>query len=454
MERLSFPVSLEVSSMSRRSMLVVVGALVLLLALAPFVPRGDDPGSLRPSGDEKDVPRLASTAGFSTITPEARAEIDRVVGEGTMLSRRMARTTGKVSPEDLARTAVRCAEFEGQRYCLGAGWTDDTEEQVRARTARAARLVAARPAGAVETTGDLDAQSALTQRARMSPAALARADRAELRMAARSVAKVWLIRHEIEGVPLPEGFLDRHPEARAETTGAAEALKPLATPNTAKPSQTPKPTRTPKPSATPSPSIQPTKAPVAAARYPDRFQILDGDNTASQSRTYWCGPTSMQMIAWGWQKKAKSQQHWANRLRTTTSGTSIWDMVRVVNQATGYDRKKYAGPYIVLDIGKYTFKKWMTLMMRHIYDYRAPVVLHPILLKRFYPYLDDDASGHFQVGRGFAQRGGKPDLLGYFEPWNQQRFDPSEPYIKRVQWRNAYRSFRANKAHFQHNVGV
>ena len=93
-------------------------------------------------------------------------------------------------------------------------------------------------------------------------------------------------------------------------------------------------------------------------------------------------------------------------------------------------------------------------MMRHIHDYRAPVVLHPILLKRFYPYLDDDASGHFQVGRGFAKRGKKPDLLGYFEPWNQQRFDPSEPYIKRVQWRDAYRSFRANKAHFQHNVGV
>ena len=93
-------------------------------------------------------------------------------------------------------------------------------------------------------------------------------------------------------------------------------------------------------------------------------------------------------------------------------------------------------------------------MMRHIVDYRAPVVLHPILLKKFYPYLDDDASGHFQVGRGYDKRGGKPDLLGYFEPWNQQRFDPSEPYIDRVQWRNAYKSYRANQAHFQHNIGV
>lgn len=450
---LPFPVSLEVVSMSRRTMLIIVGALVLLLALAPFVPRGEDDGSLLPSGDEEYGARVASTAGFSKVTPEAQAEIDRVVNEGIMLSRRMARTSGKVSPEQLAQTAVRCAEFEGQRYCLGAGWTEDTEEQVRARTVRAARAVAARPAGAVETTGDLDARSALERRARMSPAALARADRAELRMAARSIAKVWLIRHEIEGVPLPAGFLDRHPEARATATSGEVAKPQLATPNTAKPSSTPKPTRTPTPTPTKSPTVQPTKVPVRGD-YPRRFQILDGDNTSSQSRTYWCGPSSMQMIAWGWQKEPQSQRHWANRLRTTTNGTSIWDMVRVVNQATGYDQKKYAGPYIVLDIGRYTFSKWMTLMMRHIYDYRAPVVLHPVLLKRYYPYLDDDASGHFQVGRGFAKKGKKPDELGYFEPWNQQRFDPSEPYIARVQWRSAYRSFRANKAHFQHNVGV
>ena len=42
-------------------------------------------------------------------------------------------------------------------------------------------------------------------------------------------------------------------------------------------------------------------------------------------------------------------------------------------------------------------------MARHIVDYRAPVVLHPILLARYYPYLDDDGSGHFQVGRGYQK---------------------------------------------------
>ena len=162
----------------------------------------------------------------------------------------------------------------------------------------------------------------------------------------------------------------------------------------------------------------------------------------------------MQMIAWGWSGTGARQGHWAHRLGTTTSGSSITEMVRVVNQDTGYDKESYAGPYITLDIGDWSFKQWRLLMARHIVDYRAPVVLHPVLEKRFYPYLDHDGSGHFQVGRGYEKRDGKSPLLGYFEPWNQQRFHPDEPFIDRVQWRDAYKSYRANEAHFQHNLGV
>jgi hypothetical protein len=411
--------------MSRRTIVIVVGALALLLAVTPFVPRGDDDdGSLLPSGDGKaGALQPARTAGFSRITPAMQAEIDRVVNAGRVLGRVTART----APDRLADDLVRCATFEGQRYCLGTGWTEDTEDQAQARMATATRrAAAARSTGApVLNTGDLDARGVLERRAAMDPAARARADRAELTAAARSVAKVWLLRHDIEGVPLPAGFLADHPEARAAgPTARTDASAP-------------------------------TRSTVKTQDdYPDRAEILDPKQVAEQRRTYWCGPTTMQMIAWGWQHRARYQRHWANRLNTTTSGTAIWDMVRVVNGSTGWDRERRAGPYVVLDIGHYTYAKWMLLMMRHLVDYRAPVVLHPILHKQYYPYLDDDASGHFQVGRGYAKRGDRSDLLGYFEPWNQQRFDPSEPYISRVQWRSAYRSFRANKAHFQHNLGV
>ena len=161
------------------------------------------------------------------------------------------------------------------------------------------------------------------------------------------------------------------------------------------------------------------------------------------------------MIAWGWQGQAARPGALGQAASAPPrSGTAITDMVRVVNGSTGWDREKHAGPYVMLDIGDWTYAQWMLLMMRHIPTTGRRWCCTRSCCKRFYPYLDDDASGHFQVGRGYDKNGDEPDLLGYFEPWNQQRFDPSEPYIARVQWRRAYKSFRANQAHFQHNIGV
>lgn len=372
-----------------RARWIALCSLALLLAVAPFVPRGgdDEQGAIAPSGQERYAARSAEAVGRGRLTPEASAEIDRVLAAAGTQRR--------------ASTA-RCADFEGQRYCLGTGWTDDTPQQVAARATTARRTD-------VEQTGDLDA-AALQARTR-TPAQ----ERAELVAAARSVAKVWLLRHEIQGEPLPTGFLDRHPEARA--TASAPAAR-------------------------------------SASTYPARAVVLDPKQVSSQERTYWCGPTTMQMIAWGWQGSAKGQQVWARRLGTTTQGTGITDMVRVVNGSTGWDREDHAGPYITLDIGDWSFTDWSELIKRHVAAYRAPVVMHPVLLRRFFPYLDDDASGHFQVGRGYGKKPGKPFRISYFEPWDQQRFDPSEPAIARVQWRSAYKSYRANLAHFQQNIGV
>jgi hypothetical protein len=260
----------------------------------------------------------------------------------------------------------------------------------------------------------------------MDPAARARADRAELTEAAASVAKVWLLRYQIQGVPLPDGFLERHPEVATATS----------------------------PSPTPTAVAESTETTKTSADYPQTYAILNTSRVAEQTRSYWCGPTSMQMIEWGWTGTRESQATWASRLDTTTSGTAISDMVSVTNRYTGWDRDDHAGRYITLDISDWTYGQWWLLQMRHYRDYRAPIILHPILLKRWYPYLDDDASGHFQVGRGYDKNGADPNTISYFEPWNQQRFDPSEPYIERVQWRSAYRSYRANQEHFQRNLGV
>jgi hypothetical protein len=407
---------------------IALGVFVLLLALLPLVPRGGegDAGTIRPTVDRSASGPLV--AGYGTVTPRFRATIDRVVAD----ARTAPRFSRATSTRTMVDSVVRCATFEGQRYCLGSGWTDRTQAQVRNGMVSTLRHRTDRRS-APTTTGDLSAYDELRQRAAMSPAARAAADRAELTQAARSVAKVWLLRHQIQGVPLPAGFRAQHPEVRR----AVAASGTTAAPRTG--------------------SIGEASGLHRWKRwkeYPRKGTVLSSKDVAAQQRTYWCGPTSMQMIAWGWSGNKRSQAHWARQLGTTTSGSSITSMVRVVNQDTGYDKERYAGPYITLDIKDWSFKQWRLLMARHVVDYHAPVVLHPVLEKRFFPYLDHDGSGHFQVGRGYQKRKGKTPLLGYFEPWNQQRFHPDEPFIDRVQWRDAYKSYRANQAHFQHNVGV
>ena len=391
---------------------IAIGAFVVLLAATPFIPRGDDSDSaLRPSTERETAEPRATGPGV--LTSAMRREIDRVVAAG----QRLGAVSARQSPAQLATDLVRCAEFEGQRYCLHTGWTTSTEADVRARVATATRPLRTSPTASVETTGDLDLADALRREAALSPTERAASERAELTAAARSVAKVLLLRHEIQGAPLPAGFSTRLSESGLSARTSTTRTK-------------------------------------TAADYPRFGRVLKRKRTSQQERTYWCGPTTMQMIAWGWQGERKPQGHWANLLGTTSNGTAITEMVRVINKTTGYDRERRAGTYITLDISDWSFREWSLLNMRHIVDYRAPLVLHPILLKRYYPYLDDDASGHFQVGRGYDKNGSGPLKIGYFEPWNQQRFDPSEPYIPRVQWRDAYRSYRANQAHFQHNIGV
>jgi Peptidase_C39 like family len=431
--------------MSRpRLLLLSALLLVLLLALTPLIPRGADDDGIRPSGRADDQRALARAPEPGLVTPAMKQAIDRVVAQG----RALGRLSGKQSTTALIDGLVRCADLDGQTYCLGLGFTDSTESQVHARLSIAART---QPALGAESTGDLDVLGQLARQARLAPAARARADRAELTRAARSVAKVWVLRHDIQGVPLPAGFLDRHPEALARTgngngnsTGDMPACNCPSTP-------------TPTPTPTPSPTVVPTAQPTpdkTIADYPTKGVILDPTQVAEQSRTYWCGPTSMQMIAWGWKGEDRGQDFWANKLGTTTSGSAITDMVRVVNGNTGWDQPDHAGKYVVLDIGDFTYDQWLLLNMRHVVDYQAPLIYHPVLLTQFYPYLDHNGSGHYQVGRGYLEREGRPTEVSYFEPWNQQLFHPDEPFIERVQWRDGYKSYRANLAHDAHNIGV
>jgi len=459
---------------------VILAALGLLLAVTPFLPGGGgERGAVLPASTDEAIRLAHAIAGPSSVTPAAQAEIDRVVAAGATSASTL---TGRPTPGALVSAQVRCAVFEGQQYCLHAGWTNEPASDVVAELTTETTVLSARPLATRVGTGDADIATVLQRSAALTPTARTAADRAELTAAAQAIAKVWLIRNQVEGVPLPAGFVERHPEIRLGGVDGTPAYltQPSATPTSSPGSS---PTTSATTSATASPTASPaarSAAPAAGSTtsasptsstgvssspsatsttksygdYPQSAKILSTDRVAEQTRTYYCGPTSMQMIAWNWLKTKSSQDYWAGKLGTTSSGTAITEMVRVTNAYTGWDRSDFAGPYIVLNVGNYSYGQWWLLNMRHIYDYRAPLIYHPILLTQYYPYLDHDGSGHFQVGRGYDKNGDDTNLVGFFEPWNQQRFHPDEPYISRVQWRSAYKSYRANLAHFQHNIGV
>src|SRR5690349_17681605 len=134
-----------------RARWIGLGVLVLLLGLLPFIPRGggDDGTARRAAAATRPAAHTPLTAGYGRVTPAYRQAIDRVVDAG-LAAGRTARTA---SPRALVADVVRCATFEGQRYCLGQGWTHLTQAQVRRRTADRATRQASRPA--TRGSGDL-----------------------------------------------------------------------------------------------------------------------------------------------------------------------------------------------------------------------------------------------------------------------------------------------------------
>ena len=311
---------------------IAAAVLALTLAAVPLLPDdGHDREEIAPSSETTPAP---GASGRGEVTPQMQAEIDRVVAAGRSC-RPLCRTWGDQGRHG-ARRAARCAAptFDGQRYCLGVGWTEDTEADVRARVASAARVAA-------RTTGR-DGHRRPRRHRRPGPYGAdgaegpRRADRARAApRAARSVAKVWLLRHEILGV------------AAARRTSSSGTRRRAPTSPTTADRQGPR-------------------------RLPRHVQILD--LAALRADPYLLvRPDHHADDRVGLAARAKPQRYWAKRLSTTSSGTAITDMVRVVNDCTGYDKRKYAGHlHRARHLRTGPYKQWMLLQMRHIEDYQAP----------------------------------------------------------------------------------
>lgn len=279
-----------------------------------------------------------------------------------------------------AESVLRCFKLEEENYCLGLGFVDqlptgaEIQEVISTPVTRADGEAADIPTGALTPDAFVAARAAMPKSARVS------AELDEMRAA-------W----------------DGRDKARA-----LRLLDNSATAPTSPTPTSPTPTRT---APTQGP---PTPAPVPP---PASAYIMKGFET-SQEKGYWCGPATFQSIDWADDDQRDTQASWAKDLGTTSSGTAITAMVEQTNLKTDWDVP--AGTYIVQSVKHWNAEKFFQVHEKHLGTYRAPIVEHTQLLKRYFPYLAFNHSGHYQVGRGYDRANG---TIAIFEVFDERRFN-------------------------------
>ncbi|MFF1819614.1 C39 family peptidase [Kribbella sp. NPDC058245] len=189
--------------------------------------------------------------------------------------------------------------------------------------------------------------------------------------------------------------------------------------------------------------------PAQVTALPDSKYIMAGYAT-SQELGYWCGPATFQSIDWADDDQKDTQASWASDLGTTTGGTSITAMVEQTNLKTDWDVA--AGAYIVQSVSSWTSAKFLDVHENHLGDGTpAPIIEHPQLLKRYFPYLAFDHSGHFQVGRGYNSTAG---TIGIFEVFNERRFNSNGNVTDGPKNVPASAMFNATLANQFENIGL
>ncbi len=396
---------------ARGATLIVLGALLAQAPLTAFAYQPRDPELVRPAAPVTLAPSTAPTilptvvptpsptpgpapAGTAVATPPAAKSWSE-------LSQQVVET----SPDDLqasdtsmqAASVLRCFKLEEENYCLGLGFVDKLPTGAQLQETVTTPEVSADEDAGVEQdidTGDQTPQSFVADRA-----ALPRSERVDVELDEMKAA--WEGREKARALRL----LDDSASARTSSSSSSDA--------TPTPTPTATPTRTTP--TVPTPAPQP---PVKVVKLPKSSYIMKGFQT-SQEKGYWCGPATFQSIDWADDKQKDTQKSWAKDLGSTSSGTGITAMVKQTNLKTEWDVA--AGTYIVQNVSHWNTQKFFTVHQKHLGDGKpAPVIEHVQLLKRYFPYLAFNHSGHYQVGRGYDRAKG---TIAIFEVFNERRFN-------------------------------
>lgn len=428
--------------------LILLGALIAQAPLAAaYTPGEPDAGAAAPTTGPSTAPTTVPTTtptaeptGDPTIAPEPdpTAPDDKWPGEPvgepptakswSEVVQEVIRTAPESSMlratalADQSTQVMRCFKLETENYCLGLGFVDQLPSgaQLSAMTAAPEAVVGSRSADADAeqgiATGALTPAQFVSERSSMSDNARLDAELDEMQAAWDGREKARALRE----LDAPAGTSDENqtPSTTAPTTALTTGPTPVAT---AAPTATPTTPTTPERTtpATPGQPKPKPKPPVSApVKLPSSSYIMKGFAT-SQDKGYWCGPATFQSIDWADDNQKDTQASWAKDLGSSTSGTGISAMVKQTNLKTNWDLA--AGTYIVQNVGHWNTQKFFAVHQSHLGDSKpAPVIEHVQLLKRYFPYLAFNHSGHYQVGRGYdAEKG----TIGIYEVFNERRFN-------------------------------
>lgn len=403
---------------ARGATLILLGALLAQapLTAAAYQPRDPEPAGVAPSTE----PVLDPTPTTVPSQPVPEQPVARSWSE-------VVKQVTETSPGDLqvrsadtssqAASMLRCFKLETENYCLGLGFVDQVPAgaQVRATLSPPER----RADGEVGVeqdipTGDLTPAAFVAERAAMPKSTRVNAELDEMRAAWDGRAKARELRLLAESAVATENGEPSTTQPTPVSPGT-----PQPTPAGPMPTATPPvtPTRTTPAQGTPTPVPTPVNPPAAPVKLPASAYIMKGFQT-SQEKGYWCGPATFQSIDWADDNQKDTQASWAKDLGSTTSGTAISAMVQQTNLKTNWD--KPAGAYIVQSVSHWNAQTFFTVHQKHLGVYKAPVIEHVQLLKRYFPYLAFNHSGHYQVGRGYDRAKG---TIGIYEVFNERRFN-------------------------------
>jgi len=412
---------------ARGATLILLGAL---LAQAPLTAAASEPRDREYAGPPPTtaVPATEPTAVPSTTAPPVEtptptatptASPSRPAGEPPAARSwsDVVKQVTETSPDNpqlraadtsaQASSIMRCFKLDEENYCLGLGFVDQVPTGAQLQEVMTPPTLRADGDVGVEQdipTGDLTPASFVAERASMPKSVRVTAELDEMQAAWDGREKAKALRLLATG---DQGASATTPTPTTTTTTTpVPTTTPTATPPRSAPTQ-----------GTPTPVTPPVNPPAAPVKPPSSAYIMKGFQT-SQEKGYWCGPATFQSIDWADDNQKDTQASWAKDLGATTSGTAISAMVKQTNLKTAWP--KSAGSYVVQNVSGWNTKTFLTVHEKHLGVYKAPVIEHVQLLKRYFPYLAFNHSGHYQVGRGYDRAKG---TIAIFEVFNERRFN-------------------------------